>query len=116
MLLFSVSAFAQDKILVENHYYPKPGKFEEVLALRIEASKLLKEFGLSAGQINISRQTEDKEIAAIVWQCEYASMSALNAELKALTPEKERRFQTQILDKMKLLTHKHKRISRSVVD
>lgn len=114
--IFSIAAFAQDKILVENHYFPKSGKFEEVLSLRIAASKLLKEFGLSPGQVSVTRQTEDREIAGIVWQCEYESLNALNAELKTFTPEKERRFKTEILDKMKLLVNKHKRIQRMVVD
>jgi hypothetical protein len=42
------------KIVVQNFYYPKPGKFDEVLALRVVASKLFKEFGFSAGMVNQS--------------------------------------------------------------
>jgi hypothetical protein len=53
-------SYADQKIIVQNHYYPKPEKFHEVLELRIEASKLLKKFGLTAGQVLVTRQTMDR--------------------------------------------------------
>lgn len=141
-LVFSVQAFAQkwgtafptdaeiaemdsnysgQKIMVENHYFPKPGKFNEVLALRIAASKLLKEFGLSAGKVTVTRQTLDtangnqEDVAAIVWHCEYKNLAALKKELSSFTGEQEKRFQKEILQKMKLLTVRHKRTSSYVV-
>lgn len=83
--------YSGQKIIVENHYYPKPGKFNEVLALRIAASKLLKEFGLAAGRVFVTRQTMDRakgkqqEVAAVVWHCEYESMGALKSELSSFT-------------------------------
>ena len=108
-------------IMIENHYFPKPGKFNEVLALRIAASKLLKEFGLSAGSVTVTRQTLDtangkqEDVAAIVWHCEYKNLAALKRELSSFTPEQDKRFQKEILQKMKLLTVRHKRTSSYVV-
>jgi len=71
------------KIIVQNSYYPKSGKLDEVLALRIVASKLLKEFGFSPGRVLVQRQTMDRskgkeaEIASIVWLSEYESLESL---------------------------------------
>lgn len=88
------------KIVVQNHYYPKPGKFDEVLVLRIAASKLLKEFGLSSGQVLVNRQVEGDD-APIIWQSEYESNEALKKEMNACTPEQEKRFEEEILKRMK---------------
>jgi hypothetical protein len=129
--LFSVSSFAQNggdlfptdkamaeiektypgkKILVQNHYFPKPGKLDEVLALRITASKLLKEFGLSAGRVMVNRQTME-----VTWFAEYESLDAIKTELKSFTAEKENRFKKEILSKMKPLIDGFKRSSNYVV-
>jgi hypothetical protein len=114
-------AYASQKILVQNHYYPKPGKFNEVLALRIAASKLLKEFGMTAGRVIVSRQTMDRangkqeEIAAIVWNAEYESLEALKKEINAYTAKQETRYQREILSKMKLLIDRFKRTSSYVM-
>lgn len=106
--LFSFPSFADQKILVQNHYYPKPGKFDEVLALRIAASKLLKEFGMTSGRVVVTGKT-------VVWQGEYLNSSALEKELKAFTPEQQSRFKKQILDRMKLLIDRHERTSSYIV-
>jgi hypothetical protein len=109
------------KIVVQNHYYPKPGRFNEVVELRIAATKLLKEFGFSAGQVMVTRQTLDRakgkkeEIAAVTFQSEYDSLEALKKELNSFTPEQKLRFQKEILNKMKLLIDRFKRTSSYVV-
>lgn len=115
------TTYADQKIIVQNHYYPKPEKFAEVLELRIEASKLLKKFGFTAGQILVTRQTMDRasgkqgEIAAIVWQVEYKNLSALKTEINSFTAEQNKQFQKEILSKMKLLIDRFKRTSSYVV-
>jgi hypothetical protein len=113
--------YAGKKIIVQNYYYPKPGKFGEVLALRITASKLLKEFGLSGGRIMVTRQTMDRasgkkiEIAAITYQSEYESLEALKKEINSFKPEQSTRFQNEILSKMGLIVYRFKRTSSYVV-
>lgn len=114
-------AYASKKIIVRNYYYPKPGKFDEVLALRIAASQLLKEFGLSAGRVLVTRQTMNKangkqeEIAAVTYLSEYENLAALEKELSSFTVEQNNRFQKEILNKMKPLIDRFKRTSSYVV-
>lgn len=98
------------KIIVQNSYHPKPGKFDEVLALRIKASKLLKEFGFSSGIVLVGR-----EQGPIVWHAEYESLEALNKEMNSWTPAQEKRFQKEILSKMKSLVDRFNRTSHYVV-
>ncbi len=100
------------KVIVQNYYYPKPGKLEEVVALRIDASKLLKEFGLSSGKVMV---IEQKTKEAVIWESEYVSMQSLEKELNSLTAQQKAKFQTMILDKMKLLTTRFKRTQSFVV-
>lgn len=113
--------YVGQKIIVQNHYYPKPGKFDEVLALRIAASKLLKEFGFVAGRVIVTRQTMDRangkqeEIASVVWHAEYESLRVLKTELNSYTAKQESRFQKEILIKMTLLIDRFKRTSSYVV-
>ena len=52
-------SYIDKKVVVQNFYYPKHGKYSQVLSIRIAASKLLKEFGLQPGQVMITRMTTD---------------------------------------------------------
>ena len=109
------------RVVVQNYYYSKPGKVDEILALRIEASKLLKEFGFSAGNVLVNRQTMDRakgketEVASILWQVEYESLESLKKEMNSWTPIQESRFQKEILSKMKMLVDRFKRTSSYIV-
>ena len=112
---------SSSRIIVQNSYYPKSGKFDDVLALRIAASKLLKEFGFSSGKVLVHRQTIDslkgkEEVASVVWLCEYESLESLKKEMNSWNPAQENRFQKEILNKMKLLIDRFKRTSSYVVD
>ena len=106
---------------MQNFYYPKPGKFDEVLALRVAASKLLKEFGSSPLKVLVNRQTIDRskgkeaEVASIIWQVEYDSLETLKGEINSWTPAQENRFQKEILSKMKTLLDRFKRTSNYIV-
>lgn len=116
LFVFSLSCYSSTyparKVVVRNYYYPKPGKLEEVIALRIDASKLLKEFGLSSGRVMVAEQNEDE---AVVWESEYQSIQSLNSELDSFTAHQKAKFKTMILDKMKLITTKFKRTQSVVV-
>lgn len=110
------------RIIVQNFYYPKSGKLDEALSLRIVASKLLKEFGFSPGRVVVQRQTMDiskgkeAEIAFVVWLSEYESLESLKKEMNSWSPAQETRFHKEILSKMKLLIDRFKRTSSYVVD
>jgi hypothetical protein len=115
------NTYSGKKIIVQNHYFPKPGKFNEVLALRITATKLLKEFGFSTGRVMVTRQIMDRangkqdEVAAVTFQSEYENLAALKKELDSFTPDQKSRFDKEILSKMKLLIIRFKRTSGYVV-
>ena len=64
--------------------------------LGIVSRNLLKEFGLTPGQVYV-------ESERVVWQAEYANKSALDIELSSFTVEQKKRFKDEIQDKMKLL-------------
>ena len=88
--------YPDKKIIIQNYYYPKEGKFDEVLTLRIKASNLLKKFGLKAGKIIINRQTSDTEeghlmTAPLIWQAEYSSLNSLEKDLNLFTPKVKKR-------------------------
>jgi hypothetical protein len=108
------------RIVVQNFYYPKPGKFDEALALRIEASTLLEEFGFATGKVLVNRQTMDRskgkeaEVASILWQVEYESLESLKKEMNSWTPIQVNRFQKEILSKMNSLVDRFKRTSNYV--
>ena len=114
-------SYVNNKITVQNYYYPKMGKFNEVLSLRVKASKVLKEFGLKSGQVMVARMTTDTakgtkgEIAPIIWRVEYQSLKALKAELKTFTPKKSLRFKKEILDKVRPLLKRFKRTSNYII-
>ncbi len=113
-------AYSGQRIVVENHYYPKPGKFDEVLALRIEASELRRKLGFTPGRILVNRQTMDRandkqeEVAAIIWHSEFENLETLKKELNSYTREQEK-LQKKIQDKMGLLINRFKRTSSYVV-
>lgn len=113
--------YSGQKIIVQNHYYPKPGKLDEMLAVRIAASKLLKEFDFAAGRVMVTRQTMDgakgkqEEVAAVVWYSEYENLDALKTEMNSYTIEQKSRFQKEVLDKMRLLIDRFKRTSSYVL-
>lgn len=92
-----------------------------MLALRIEASKLLKVLGYTAGRVMVKRQTMDRakekqeEVASVTWVAEYESLGALKKELNSFTPEANNRFKKEILNKMKLVVERFKRTSSYVV-
>lgn len=59
------------RILVQNHYFPKPGKEEEVYEWRLHASEVRAKLGLSGGRV--LKRVQGDTVAAVVWECEYPS-------------------------------------------
>lgn len=119
-IMFSSHSFGQKtemdkkyhgrKIIVQNFYYPKSGKLNEVLALRIAASERLKELGLTVGRVFITR-----EIQSVVWQAEYQNLAAFEIELRKLSVKDKSKFDKDFREKMKLLINKFERTSSYVM-
>lgn len=80
---------AQPRSIVEqNYYYPKPGLEDEVLRTREEASRIRQKIGLGAGRILV-QNTPKKGAAYVIWQNEYETIGAREADMQARAESKE---------------------------
>lgn len=70
-------------IVVQNFYFPKPGKENEVLAQRKLASSVRAKLGLPAGRI-LLRTSESTSQAYIIWECEYSSLKSREEDVAKL--------------------------------
>ncbi|SHI03003.1 protein of unknown function [Chryseolinea serpens] len=75
-------------IVVQNYYYPKPGKELEVLETRRRASQVRAQLGLPVGRI-LQRTVESTAQAFVVWECEYPSLQAREDDVKRLDQSEE---------------------------
>jgi len=71
-------------IVVQNYYWAKEGKIEAVYKQRLYASEVRESLGLAVGRV-LKRLGEDGELSQVIWECEYASMEAREADVKKLT-------------------------------
>jgi hypothetical protein len=70
-------------IIVQNYYYAKPGKAEEVYEWRIHASDVREKLGLRRGRV-LRRIGDSAQQPDVIWECEYPDAQSREAELKAL--------------------------------
>jgi hypothetical protein len=70
------------RILVQNKYYPKPGKEAAVLATRLQASEVRKRAGLAVGAVFV-RKSEKTGAPYVIWECDYPSIEAREADADA---------------------------------
>jgi len=105
-LLTTVSAFAQEArpIVVQNLYYPKPGKEEDVFQWRLHASDVRAKLGLPAGRV--FKKISGDATYYVVWECDYSSPAAREADVKAL--DKSPEF-TKVQEHMGTLIQKFER-------
>ena len=71
---FSSGAQETKAILVQNHYYPKPGKEDEVYKWRLHASAVRDSLGLPKGRV--LKKLTGNGGPYVIWECEYASLDA----------------------------------------
>jgi len=90
MLFLAVIATAEEPqtrpdgiIIVQNYYYAKPGKAEEVYAWRIHASDVREKLGLRRGRV-LRRIGDSTQQPDVIWECEYPDAQSRDAELKTL--------------------------------
>jgi hypothetical protein len=69
------AARADGAIVVQNHYYPKPGLAQEVLRTRLEASAVRKQLGLEVGRVLLRTSDSDAQ-PYVIWECDYPSLEA----------------------------------------
>lgn len=75
-------AHADEAIVVQNHYYPKPGLEREVLRTRLEASAVRRELGLEVGRVLLRTGDADGQ-PYVVWECDYPSVQAREKDAAA---------------------------------
>lgn len=81
-------------IVVQNYYYARPGKAEEVYRWRLHASQVRARLGLPVGRVLLRQPPTgaaetDGDLPDVVWECEYADASAREADLARLTASGE---------------------------
>lgn len=102
-LFLPLGAVAQEAkpILVQNHYFPKPGNEAAVYALRLRASAVRDSLGLPKGRVLKKRSGEGGPF--VIWECEYPSPEARERDVAQLDQSDEfRRVQARmgtLLDK-----------------
>ena len=59
-------------IVVQNEYFPKRGKEEQVYTLRLQASKVLTRLGVPNGRVLKGMNISDRPY--VMWECDYNSL------------------------------------------
>lgn len=71
-----------DAVVVQNYYFPKPGKEEAVHELRLHASDVREELGLPRGAV-LRRVEGPDSLPLVIWQNEYASVEERRRDSEA---------------------------------
>jgi len=86
-IAFPVLAQEVKPIVVQNIYYPKPGKEDEVYQWRLHASDVRAQLGLPYGRV--LKKLSGDATYFVVWECDYSSLAAREADVKALDQSPE---------------------------
>jgi hypothetical protein len=92
-------------IVVQNSYWAKEGKIDEVYQHRLYASYVRDSLGLAVGRV-LKRIGREGELSHVIWECKYASESARQEDVDKLT---ETGAFDPITKKMKTLIDKFER-------
>jgi len=85
LLPFSkAKAQENQKIIVQNYYWAKEGKIEDVYKYRLYASQVRDSLGLTVGRV-LKRIGAKGELSHIIWECEYSSEVARKEDVRKLT-------------------------------
>lgn len=74
----------EERIVIQNYYWAKEGKIEEVYQHRLYASEVRKKLGLEVGRV-LKRTTTDGELPHVIWECEYESEEARQEDVRKLS-------------------------------
>jgi hypothetical protein len=79
-----IEAQENQHIIVQNYYWAKEGKIEEVYTHRLYASQVRDSLGLAVGRV-LKRIGTHGELSHVIWECEYPSEAARNEDVRKLT-------------------------------
>lgn len=88
LMALSSGQEADGPIVVQNQYWAKPGKAEEVYRWRLHASDVRVKLGLLRGRV-LRRESESKTQPDVIWECEYPSRAARTREVELLDKSEE---------------------------
>ncbi|NOY46848.1 MAG: hypothetical protein GXO84_01285 [Chlorobi bacterium] len=84
-LSFSTTEAQENQtIIVQNYYWAKEGKIEEVYTHRLYASQVRDSLGLAVGRV-LKRIETHGELSHVIWECEYISEAARKEDVRKLT-------------------------------
>ena len=107
VFLFSstIKEHEDHSITVQNYYWAKEGKIDEVYAHRLYASEVRDSLGLAVGRV-LKRIENKGELSHVIWECEYPSEAARKEDLRLLT---ESGAFDKVTEKMGTLINKFER-------
>lgn len=87
--IVSINSMAQvnDTILVQNLYFPKLGKEEEVYTWRLHASEVRAKLGLPKGRV--LKKLSGTGGPSVIWECAYPSLEAREKDVTVLDKSDE---------------------------
>jgi len=80
----NIEAQENQSIIVQNYYWAKEGKIDEVYAQRLYASQVRDSLGLAVGRV-LKRIGPNGELSHVIWECEYSSEAARKEDVRKLT-------------------------------
>ncbi len=83
LLSLKINAQEEQAIVVQNYYWAKEGKIDEVYAHRLYASEVRDSLGLAVGRV-LKRIGTNGELSHVIWECEYPSEAARKEDVRKL--------------------------------
>ncbi len=72
-------------VVVQNYYYAKPGKADQVYQWRLHASDVRVKLGFARGRVLRRINSGDaKELPDVIWECDYPTTDAREREAAAV--------------------------------
>lgn len=87
LLLFwpsSILSQENQTIIVQNYYWAKEGKIDEVYTHRLYASQVRDSLGLAVGRV-LKRIDTNGKLSHVIWECEYTSEKVREEDVRKLT-------------------------------
>lgn len=82
LMLGAAHVACANPIVVQNHYYPKPGLEQQVLETRLRASAVRRDLGLEVGRVLVRTNPVDGQ-SYVIWECDYPSLEAREKDAAA---------------------------------
>jgi len=98
-------------ILVQNWYFPNPGKEKKVYELRLKASQIIANLGVPKGRVLKRINLSDRPY--VMWECDYPSAEA---QEKAVNIIKQSPEFKKVTDKMRTLVNHFERVSWEITE